>query len=86
MLSIHGCDPHFYLTPFLDFPEFRNAGEPIAYPPINTFEILHPSIAYNQEEYIAGIVELAKSQHTRGLPFQRVAFYMEKLPDGMAES
>lgn len=85
VLSMHGCDPHFYLTPFLDFPASRNMEEPIIYPPIKALEISHPLMVYDREKCITGFVRFAKSQHTRGLPFQRVSFCMEEVPDEMAE-
>ena len=36
------------------------------------------------EERVAAIVELARSQHMRGMPFERVVFHM-KSSAGMAE-
>jgi hypothetical protein len=85
VLSIYGCDPHFYLTPFLNLREFDNMEHPIVYPSIKELELSHICMSQNKEECIEGIVEFAKSQHGRGIPFERVTFCMERLPAGIAE-
>jgi hypothetical protein len=85
LLSIYGGDPHIYLTPFLDLPQFNDMEHPIVYPPIKELVISHPLMLQDKEECITAIVEFAKSQHARGIPFDRVVFCMEKLPTAIAE-
>jgi hypothetical protein len=87
-LSIFGWDPHIYLTPFLDSQEFRgscNQDGPITYPPIKELKIYHPLMLHNKERFTSAIIEFAKSQHARGIPFERLELCMEKLPTGMVE-
>jgi hypothetical protein len=87
VLEVHHCDLHVYLAPFLYLQEFNNMEEPIVYPPIKELKIYHPSrsSSYYQEECMTAIVEFARSQHARGIPFERVEFCMEKLPTGIVE-
>ena len=84
-LFIYGCDPHVYLTPFLSLPELNNTEEPTMYPPIKELVICHPTMVHHKEECMSAIVEFAKSQHARGLPFERLELLMERLPEGIAE-
>ena len=85
VLSIYGCDPHVFLTPFLNLEEFNNMEEPIVYPQIKELKMFHLVMVHHKEECITAIVEFAKSQHARGIPFERVEFCMERLPTGIAE-
>ena len=39
----------------------------------------------SEEEYLDAIVDLAESQHQKGIPFERVTVRAEWLPTGMAE-
>ena len=57
---------------------------PIVFPPIKELTISHPPVVHGEEECTAAIVELAKSQHALGLPFERVTVRARKLPAGMA--
>ena len=85
-LILHGCDLCSYLTPFLSLPEFYgDTGRLIVFPPIKELTISHPLLLDDEEECMAAIVELAKSQHALGVPFERVTLRAEKLPTGMAE-
>ena len=80
-LTLHGCDLHSYLTPFLtDLPDFEEMEQSITYPPIKNLTVLHPSI-----DCMGAIAKLAKSQHTLGVPFDCVTVRAEELPAGMAE-
>ena len=85
VLCLHGCDLRSYLAPFLGLPEFEWMGQPIAFPPIKELTISHPSMVNDEERCMAAIVELAKSQHALGVPFERVKVRAEKLPTAMAE-
>ena len=87
-LSIEGCDIRVYLGSILDIPEFDFLDQKIVFPPIKDLTISHPSIDdYDDEEDgdLNGVVDLAESQHVRGIPFERVSVYAEVLPEGMAE-
>ena len=84
-LILRGCDLHSYLTPFLNVTEVSDADQLIAFPPIKGLTISHPSMVADKEECMAAIVELAKSQHTLGVPFERVTVRARKLPTAMAE-
>ena len=77
-LTISGCDLHIFFANFLDKLE-----PPIVFPQINEFTILRPS--YEETEYMYAIVELAKVQHSLGIPFERVTVSGWGLPAGMAE-
>ena len=83
-LSLHGCDLRPYLAPFLGLLEFELMGQPITFPPIKALTISHPSMV-DDEKCMGAIVELAKSQHALGVPFERVTVRAEKLPTTMAE-
>jgi hypothetical protein len=81
VLSIGGYDPRSYLAPFLD----DGMAQSIVYPPIKEFEISKPWIVSRREECLEAIVELAKSQHTRGMPFESLTVSLNKVPTTMAE-
>jgi len=84
-LTLHGCDLRLYLAPFLEFPEFEDMEQSVKFPPIRELKISHPSFVGNGEEYMAAIVELAKSQHALGVPFGRVTVRGEHFPTATAE-
>jgi len=84
-LTIYGCDLRSYLTPFLNLPERNNMEQPVVFPPIKKLAISHPFMQYYEEECMAAIVELAKSQHARGVPFEHVTVCVGKLPTAMRE-
>ena len=83
-LALHGCDLRPYLAPFLGLPEFEDMEQPITFPPIKELTISHPLMVDN-EECMAAIVELTKSQHALGVPFERVTVRAEKFPVAMVE-
>ena len=85
VLSIRGYDPRSYLAPFLDLEEFGGTEHPIVYPPIKELEILDPLLIWSKQECLAAIVEFAKSQHERGVPFERVTIRITDLPEAMVE-
>ena len=81
-LAISGCDLHIFLATFLDEPALK---QPIVFPQIKDLAIFHPEMDVDEMECMGAIVELAKSQHTLGIPFERVTVRMWSLPVGMAE-
>ena len=84
-LSIFGCDMQLYFNSPLNPPESQAMEQPVVPPPVRVLKISHPSHPENKEARMAAIVELAKSRHTLGIPFERVEVYMERLPTVMAE-
>ena len=83
-LTIDGCDLRSYLLPFLDLPESHDIGQQFTFPQVKELTILHP-ISASQEECMMAIVNLAKSQHALGVPFERVTVSMRRLPNAMEE-
>ena len=83
MLSICGCDPRSYLTPF--FPYLRRVERSIVYPTIKELRVLRPMTVYGGEACLVVILELAKSQHARGVPFERVTISMKNPPAAIVE-
>jgi len=59
--------------------------QPIVFPPIKELKISHPLMLQRKEECLAAIVELAKSQHALGIPFERLTVCMEEPPTAMEE-
>ena len=82
---IHGCDLHIYVTPFLHPLELGCMEESTIFPPTKELTISHPLMEVEEEECFRATVELAKSQHTQGIPFDRVTIRAEKLPVGISE-
>ena len=73
------------LSPFFDLPESADM-QPDAFPPIKELTIAGRSLGRPpNEECVAAIVKLAKSQHALGVPFERVAFRMKGSPVAMIE-
>ena len=75
-------DLNLYFGPFPEPPESLG---PTALPPIKRLEISHPSFRPGKEECMAAIVELARSRHALGIPFELITVRMERLPKAMAE-
>ena len=69
-LTIHGCDLRIFLANFLNNSGLSRLWQPIAFPQIKEFKILYPSIGANEVACMETIVELAKSQHALGIPFE----------------
>ena len=82
-LTIYRCDLRPYFDPFPIFPE-DYIDEPVVFPQIKEFTISHPECS-SDEQCKATIVGLAKSQHTLGVPFERVVIRRESMPPGMEE-
>ena len=83
-LTIHCCDIRPYLAPFLGFQESYETDQPVSFPRTQELEISHP-LYPSREECAAAIVELAKSQHARGVPFQHLTVRMENPPEKVVE-
>ena len=81
-LTICGCNLYLYLA---GFSELGNMKEPIVFPHIRHLTISHPSMEGSKDEYMDAIVDLTKSQHARGMPFERVTVRAESLPAVMEE-
>jgi len=74
-LTLDGCNLHPYLDPFLDTPLFPEAIQPTSFPPIKELVIVDPvQSLHDNMVCAAAIVKLVKSQHARGVPFERVEF------------
>ena len=83
--TIRGCDLDLFLVKFLDTPEFNFVGPPTAFPHTKEFKILYPSMGVNEVRCTKAIVDLAKSQHALGIPFERVMVRTWILRAGVAE-
>jgi len=73
-----------FLSPFSSLPEFQDLMQPDAFPPINELAV-ERSREPLEEECMAAIVKLVKSQHALGVPFKRVVFRMKDPPVVMVE-
>ena len=84
-LTIHDCDLRIFVGSFLDFMVPNDFEIPVPFPHIKKLTISHPFTEINEEECLSAIVDLAESQHQKGIPFERVTVRAEWLPTGMAE-
>lgn len=73
-LILVGCDLRPFLDAFLDTPLFPDAIQPASFPLIKKLTITDPIQSLRDGVFAAAIVGLAKSQHARGTPLERVAF------------
>ena len=69
-LTIYSGDLLVYLSPLLNPPEFGNTER--VFPPVKGLTILCPWTGFDVKECMEAIMELAKSQHALGIPFERV--------------
>ena len=76
-LTLDGCNLRPYLNTFLDTPIFPETIHPASFPAIKEFSIFHPVQSFRNKVYSTAIVELARSQHARGIPFEHVKFRMK---------
>ena len=86
-LTIYGCDSRIFLANFLNNSGLSRLLQPLAFPQTKELKILYPSIGARAIEAACAetIVELAKSQHALGIPFERVTVRtFDPLPE-MAE-
>ena len=82
-LTLDVTDLRLYLAPFFDLPEFRDLRQLAAFPAIKGLTIAEQSGEPLTEECAAAIVELAKSQHELGVPFERVMLHTMDPPAAM---
>ena len=82
-LTIDSCDLRVFLANFLDNPGPDRLEQPIVFPQIKQFTILHPMLM--EQEHVEAIAELAKSQHSLGIPFERMIVRILSIPEGVAE-
>ena len=80
-LTIDGFDIHIFLAPYIDLPEFQHFQR--VFPSVKELTITER--ADDEERCPGAIVELAKSQHELGKPFERVTFHANWLPAALAE-
>jgi len=72
---LDGCDLRPYLDTFLGTPHSPNPIQPASFPPVKKLVITDPVQSFHDDEVsAAAIVELARSQHSRGTPFERMTF------------
>ena len=72
-LTLDNCDLRPYLDAFLDTPLFPNAVQLASFPPIKELVVINPVQSFCDDRvYAAAIAKLAKSQHAREIPFERV--------------
>lgn len=81
-LTIEGWDLRVFPAPFLH-PE--EPVRPNVFPQIKRLVILRPVMEGNEEECMEAIVELAKYQHAKGMPFERVTVRASAVPAAVAE-
>lgn len=74
---------HFDLGVFFS-PPSKQVELPV-FPQTKKLGILYPMMGRNQKECMDAIVELAKSQHERGMPFERVTIRTKAIPATIAE-
>ena len=88
-LTIHDCDLRIFLGPILNLPEFNHWEQQttlLPFPPIKELTISHPLMDYGEEEeHMNAIVELARTQHALGTPFERLTFRAERISEGLEE-
>lgn len=77
-MTIYRCDLRPYLRPFLQAGNW----ESVVFPSIKELTISHP---INLPDCSTAIMELAKSQHARGIPFERVVIQSARMVEGMEE-
>jgi len=77
MLTLDGCDLRPYLDAFLDTPQFPDAIQPASFPFIKKLVIVNPVQPFchfpDGKAYAAAIVQFARSQYSRGVPFECMA-------------
>ena len=83
-LSIDCCDLHTYFSGSGEADD--SEWQPVEFPPVKELSIWHSEISVNEKECMDAIVELARLQHTRGIPFERVTIRAGLLPAPMKES
>ena len=73
-LTLDECDLRPYLDPFLDTPQFPDAIQLASFPSIKKLVIINPIQSLHDEVHASAVVQLARSQYTRGIPIGFVTF------------
>jgi hypothetical protein len=81
-LTVYNCDLRPYFDPSY-YPKYDIEG-PNVLPLVKELTISHP-LDLSDEDYTTTIVDLAKSQHARGIPFERVTIRSGSVFAGMEE-
>ena len=84
-LTMDSCDLHLYYNPFPNPLELYDTERLVEFPPIRELVISHPLHTDDNETCISTIVELARSQHALGKPFERMTVRMSGDSAMMAE-
>ena len=84
-LTIHGCDLRIFLAEFVEDLRYYNWMQPVVFPQVKELAILHPVMKDDVEECMDAIVGLAKSQHSLGIPFERLTVHMWDIPARIEE-
>lgn len=72
-LVLIDCDLQPYIGAFLETSPLPDAIQPTSFPTVKEFTIINPIQSLcDDEAYASAVVELAKSQHARGVPFEVV--------------
>ena len=75
-LIIHGCDLEMFLAPFIENPALQSLER--VFPPVKELTISEPLIM-DEQRCADGLVELVKSQHELGKPFERLTVRAERI-------
>ena len=76
-LTIHGFDLRTFLASFIDLPEFRHFER--VFPSVKVL-VISEARMFDEQHCVDGIVELAKSHHQLGKPFERVTVRAREIP------
>ena len=83
-LTLCRSDIRPYLYPLVNYPKILGRNVQVAYTPIRVLTISDPPDTFTKEVG-ADLVELVKSQHNLGMPFERVSVRKYYPPPGMKE-
>ena len=81
-LTIHGFDLRIFLTPFTDPPESRHLER--VFPSVKELTV-SKAWMFDRRQCLDDIVELAKSHHELGKPFERVTVREGEIPTATVE-
>ena len=82
VLTINGWDAAMFLAPFIDLPKFRHFER--VFPHVKQFTILEGRMD-DYPRFMDALVELAKSKHEKGTPFEHVTVEAIEIPAGTEE-
>ena len=81
-LTIHVFDLRIFLAPFIDLPEFWHFER--VFPSVKVLAISETRM-FEERQGVNGMVELVKSHHEQGKPFERVTVRAREIPTTTAE-